>query len=241
MTREERPLSTVPGWLWATLAAALAAQVSWHALLPLPRMGADDLPPAPRPEALRLASFGEAPAAARLALLYVQAFDLGGANQLPYQKLDYHRLTGWLDAALQLDPRSDYPLFLASRVYAEVRDPQRLRAMMDFVYRAFRADPDRRWPALAHCAILAKHRLRDLPLARTYAGAVARMTRSAAVAPWARQMEVFILEDMDELEAARILLGAMLEGGEIDDPAEARYLRQRLEELEARAKAQKVK
>lgn len=241
MTREERPLSAVPAWLWTALAATLAAQVAWHALLPLPRLDADDLPPAPRPGALRLASFGEAPAAARLALLYVQAFDLGGANQLPYQKLDYRRLSGWLDAALQLDPRSDYPLFLASRVYTEVRDPQRMRTMMDFVYRAFMADPDRRWPALAHCAILAKHRLRDLPLARTYAGAIARLTHSSTAAPWARQMEVFILEDMDELEAARILLGAMLEGGEIDDPAEARYLRQRLQELETRAKAMKVK
>ncbi len=47
-------------------------------------------------------------------------------------------------------------------------------------------------------------------------------------------MEVFILEDMNELEAARVLLGAMLESGAIHDPAEARFLRLRLEELERR-------
>ncbi len=240
MTRDERALHFVPAWLWGALAVTLAAQVAWQVLLPPPRMGGEDLPAAPRPEALRLASFGEAPAAARLALMYVQAFDLGGANQLPYQKLDYGRLVGWLEAALQLDPRSDYALFLASRLYTEVRDPARARAMMDFVYRAFLGDPDRRWAALAHCAILAKHRLGDLSLARRYAGAVARLTTSQRVAPWARQMEVFILEDMNEFEAARVLLGAMLEAGQIDDPAEASFLKQRLDQLEARI-AQKVK
>jgi hypothetical protein len=47
-------------------------------------------------------------------------------------------------------------------------------------------------------------------------------------------MEVFILEDMNELDAARIMLGGMLESGTIHDPAELRFLRQRLDELEAR-------
>lgn len=241
MKRDERALSAAPPWLWAALALALAAQVAWHNVVPVRRTGAADLPPPPRPLLLKLASFAEAPAAARLALLYLQAFDLGGANELPYHRLDYGRLVGWLEAALELDPRSDYPLFLASRLYTEVRDPARLRTMLDFVYRAFLADPDRRWPALAHCALLAKHRLGDLPLARTYAGAVARMARSPRVAPWARQMEVFILEDMNELEAARVLLGAMLETGQIDDPAEARFLKQRLDQLEAQIGSRQVK
>jgi hypothetical protein len=49
-------------------------------------------------------------------------------------------------------------------------------------------------------------------------------------------MEIFILEDMDELAAARILLGGLLESGAIRDPAEARFLRQRLEELERKTR-----
>jgi hypothetical protein len=51
---------------------------------------------------------------------------------------------------------------------------------------------------------------------------------------WAKQMEIFILEDMDQLEAAKIMLGGLLQSGQIDDPAEARFLAQRLKELEAR-------
>jgi hypothetical protein len=47
-------------------------------------------------------------------------------------------------------------------------------------------------------------------------------------------MEIFILEDMNELEAARIMIASWLQSGQLDDPAELRFLKQRLEELEAR-------
>jgi hypothetical protein len=193
-----------------------------------------DLPPPPRPEALRLASFGESEAAARLAMLYLQAFDYGGANRVPYQKLDYERLIGWLESILALDPRSDYPLFSAARIYAEIPDPARSRRVLEFVYRAFFDDPNRRWPWLAHAALVAKHRLGDLPLALRYAQAVERYTTDPNVPLWAKQMEIFILEDMNELQAARIMIAGLLQSGRIRDPAELRFLRQRLEELEAR-------
>jgi hypothetical protein len=235
VNREQRPLAAVPPWLWGTLFAVLAAQLGWQATR-LPGVPtAADLPAAPRPEALRLAAFGEPEAAARLAMLYLQSFDLGGANALPYQKLDYARLIDWLGAILALDPRSDYPLFSAARVYAEVPDAARSRAMLEFVYREFLRDPDRRWPWRAHAALLAKHRLHDLPLALRYATAIDEKTSAPDVPLWAKQMRVFILEDMNELEAAKILLGGLLASGKITDPAEARFLEQRLKDLEARS------
>jgi hypothetical protein len=234
VSRDERPLARVPAWIWLALAASLAAQIAWHATQAPAAAGAADLPPPPSAQALRLASFGEPATLARLAMLHLQAFDYGGNNPNPYSRLDYTRLTGWLESILELDPRSQYPLFAAARVYAESPDPVRSRIALEFVYREFFGDPDRRWPWLAHAALLAKHRLNDLPLARRYAAAIDRHTRSPNVPLWARQMEVFILEDMNELEAARILLGGLLESGTIQDPGEARFLRQRLEELERR-------
>jgi hypothetical protein len=218
----------VPAWILGLLAASLAAQLLWHGARPAPPREAQALPPAPRAEALRVASFGENAAAARLLMLYLQGFELRG--------LDYARLVGWLRAALALDPLSAYPLFAAARVFAENPDPAASRAMLEFVYQEFARDPDRRWPWLAHAALLAKHRLQDLPLARRYAAAIAREARSGDVPLWARQMEVFILEDMNELEAARIVLGGLLEHGGIHDPNELRFLQQRLRELEERVK-----
>jgi len=149
---------------------------------------------------------------------------------------DYRELIGWLRAALELDPRGQYPLFLAARVYAESGDAARNRIALEFVYREFLRDPNRRWPWLAHAALLAKHRLKDLPLARRYAQALEQRVTARDIPLWARQMEIFILEDMDELEAAKIMIGSLLQGGAIQDPAELRFLKQRLEELEARSR-----
>jgi hypothetical protein len=236
MRSEQRSLAHVPSAVWFMVAAALAAQIAWRAASPPPAIAADDLPPPPTPAALKLASFGEPEALARLAMLYLQAYDYGGTNAAPYSRLDYPRLVGWLGTILALDPRSDYPLFAAARVYAETLDPARTRIVLEFIHRAFLEDPDRRWSSLAQAALIAKHRLKDLELARRYAADIQRHTRSPDVPLWARQMEVFILEDMNELEAARIVLGGMLESGAIKDPQEARFLADRLKELEERTR-----
>jgi hypothetical protein len=214
----------VPAWIWVALGAALGGQVAVTALSADRSDAQAALPPAPGVHALRLASFGEPEALARIAMLYVQGF----------AQPDFPRLMEWLAVILELDPRSAYPLFSAARVYAETQDAARSRMALDFVYREFLRDPDRRWPWLAHGALLAKHRLKDLPLARRYAAAVARHATKPDVPLWARQMEIFILEDMNELEAATIMLGGLLESGAVSDPAEARFLAERLKALEAR-------
>ena len=210
--------------LWIALGAALSGQLALAALRADRSDGQAVLPPAPSLHALKLASFGEPEALARVAMLYVQGFG----------QPHYPRLMEWLAVILALDPRSAYPLFSAARVYAETPDAARSRMALDFVYREFLRDPDRRWPWLAHGALLAKHRLKDLPLARRYAAAVQRHATAPDVPLWARHMEIFILEDMNELEAARIMLGGLLESGAVSDPAEARFLAERLKAIEDR-------
>jgi len=228
VSAEARPLSVVPRWLWAALVLALGAQLGARALGPPASLWDAEMPPAPRAEALRIASFGEREAAARMTALYLQSFDVQGYEPAV--------VAGWLGAALELEPRGAYPLFLAARIYAEVPGAARTRAMLDFIHREFLRDPNRRWPWLAHAALLAKHRLRDLPLARRYAADLQRLVTAEEVPMWVTQMEIFILEDMNELEAARVMLGGLLASGQISDPAELRFLRERLEALEAKAK-----
>jgi hypothetical protein len=167
-------------------------------------------------------------------MLYLQAFDYHGTNSLPYRKLDYGRLIGWLEAILHLDPLSEYPLFAAARIYAEIPDPQRQRMMLEFIFAEFLLDPNRRWSWAAHASLVAKHQLKDLPLALRYAKAIDRLTTARNVPLWAKQMEVFILEDMNELDAARIVLGGLLANGHIKDPGEQRFLENRLKEMQER-------
>jgi hypothetical protein len=104
--------------------------------------------------------------------------------------------------------------------------------MAEFVYQQFLLDPNRRWPWLAHVAIMAKHRLKDLPLALKYSRAMRERATARDVPHWAQQMEIFILEDMNELESAKILIGGLLESGQITDKNEGYFLSQRLKELE---------
>ena len=52
-----------------------------------------------------------------------------------------------------------------------------------------------------------------------------------------RQMRIFILEAIGECEAAAVLLGGLLESGEVTDPTEIRFLTQRLEALKCDEKS----
>jgi hypothetical protein len=237
VSESQRPLEAVPPWVALFLAAFLGLQIFLSArLAPSPRK-AGDLPTPPRVAALRIAAIGEPAALARLAMVYLQSFDYHGSNSLPFRRLDYDRLVGWLKAIHALDPLSKYPVFAAAHVYAEVHDPVRQRKMLDFIYSVFLENPNRHWPALAHASLVAKHRLKDLDLSLKYARAIDRMTTATDVPLWARQMQVFILEDMNELEAASIMLGGLLAKGQVRDAAERQYLERRLKALEERSVA----
>lgn len=165
-------------------------------------------------------------------MLWLQAFDHQPGISIPYRELDYQTVSAWLDAILALDARGQYPLFAASRLYSEAPDAARQRMMLEFVYRKFMEDPDRRWPALAHAVYMAKHRLQDPSLALRYARALTDHVTAAHVPYWVRQMQVWMLEDLGELEDAKILMGGLVESGTINDPHELIFLRQRLQQLE---------
>jgi hypothetical protein len=231
------PPSRVPPAVRWLLALTLGGQLLWQAGRPAPAPSQQALPPAPPLALLRLASLGETAALSRLLTLYVQGFDQQAGLDIAWRRLDYASVAAWLGRALDLDPRSQYPLLAASEVYGAVNDAPRQRLMLDFVYRRFAEDPDRRWPWLAHAALVAKHRLHDLPLARQYARAIRLRARGPGVPAWARELEVFVLEDMNELDAARALIGGLLQDGSIDEPNELRFLAARLDALAARQAA----
>lgn len=231
---DERTLRAVPTAVAAFFAISLALQLFLHSLQPAPVARASALPPAPEIAGSRAASFGEPIAAAQMLLLYLQAFDNQPGISIPFRDLDYNRATAWLDTALRLDPRSGYPLMMASQLYGQVPDTGKQRAMCEFVHARFVEAPDERWRWLAHCAIMAKHRLRDQALALRYAADITRYAGRAS--GWARQMQIFILEDMGETDSAKVLLGGLLANGEVTDPSELHFLTERLQGLESAGK-----
>ncbi|MGH8469924.1 MAG: hypothetical protein ACREVY_13375 [Gammaproteobacteria bacterium] len=228
----ERPLHEVPVPVLLSLCCGLTLQILWQTGQPAPQAIGRALSSPPRIDVLKVASVGEPEALGRVLMLWLQAFDNQPGISIPFRNLDYGRVIGWLDAILALAPRSQYPLLAASRLYAEVPAPAKQRQMLEFVYRRFLDDPNRRWQWLAHAAVLAKHRLADLPLALRYAEAIAHYATGKDVPHWAKQMHIFVLEDMGEIDTAKVLLGALLDSGTLTDPSEIAFLTKRLKQLE---------
>ena len=237
----ERPLDSVPRPVLVILAAAVLLQVASGLMREPPRATAEDLTPPPSLNTMRMAAFGDPVPLAKVLMLNLQAFDLQAANRIPYQALDYDRLIAWLHLILELDPVGQYPLHAASRIYADVPDEAKQRKMLEFVYEEFFADPERRWPWLAQAAAHAKHRLNDLPLARRYAAAIQQHAKGPNVPIWAKQMEAFILEDMNELETAKIMIGGFIASGQASEPGELRFLEERLKQIEERQHSAKAR
>jgi len=229
---KQRPVRDVPGWILWLLPVILASQIVFHIEQPAPTVVASALQPPPPLSFLRLAALGEPIGLASALDLYLQAFDTQPGISIPFRQLDYHNIVLWLDRISALDPDSAYPFLLASQVYSQVPDRARQRTMLDFVFRKFHEDPVRRWRWLAHAAILAKHQLKDPQLALTYARAIAREANDPSVPSWAKQMQIFLLEDLGEYEAAKVLLGGLLASGTITDEHEIRFLLERLKALE---------
>ena len=237
MRSGERSMAAVPATVRVMLAAALALQIGWHAWRPDPRAEAETLRPPPSVSVLRLAALGDEAVLAKLLMLRLHAHDSQPGVSIPFMDLDYERVAGWLDAIIDLDPRADSPLLAAARLYGSVPDPGRQRTMFDLIHRRFHEDPGRRWPWLAHAAVLARHRLADPALALRYARAVTERATGPRVPAWVRDMSAIIAADMGEIETARILVGGLLDSGRLTDPHEIRLLGAHLAEVEHAVRA----
>lgn len=220
----------------AVLLALVCAQLLFAA--GQPRTSApSQLPRAPQPQALRVFAFGDPIALAQSLLLHLQSLEVEAGASIPLARLDYRNVETWLQRVLDLDPAAGYPLLLATHVYAQVPDAARQRQMLEFTYRAYLRDPARRWRWLAHACLMARHRLRDLPLALRYARALSAADASSAIPGWALQMESLVREELGEPEAARVLLGALLASGRVRDPQEIGFLVSELQRLSASVEA----
>lgn len=227
-----KPLRAVPVPLRWLLLVLLVAQTTWHHLQGDPSATVRPLHAPPSSSVLEALALSDDAVLARLMMLWLHAHDTQPGVSLPFNQLDYDLLIAWLSRIEHLDPRSQVTQVSALRVYGAVSDRARQRQMLEFVHRSFLQAPDRRWRWLAEAVIVAKHRLKDLDLALRYARSLRRHATGPQVPYWARDLEVVVLEDMGELEAARILVGGLLASGELDDPVEIRYLEQKLKELQ---------
>lgn len=229
---KDRPVNDVPAWIKFALILALVIQLLWHSMQDPVVAKAEDLPLPLSTRTYSMSSLGEPIAVSKYLNLWLQAFDNQPGASVSFHQLDYPRLTRWLDTILELDPRGHYPMLVAARVYGSVSDPEKQRIMMDYIFTKFNENPDKYWRWLAHVVITAKHELKDYDLALKYADALADKANGKNIPYWAKDMKIIVLEDMGEVEAAKILVGALIESNEITDPYELNFLTHKITVLE---------
>jgi hypothetical protein len=232
--KNTRDVTFVPKAVWLVLFLSLSFQCAWHWSFSSLEIKRHNLPVPPSASLIRLVSLDDRVSAAKWVMLWLQAFDNQPGVSIPLKELDYGRVSEWLDLILDLDKKIQYPLLAAIRFYAEVSDEKKQREMIHYVSGKFMENPNERWPVMAHAVYIAKHRIKDQQLALECAKLIRQYANGDNVPYWAKQMEIFVLEDMGELESAMVLIGGLLESGELDDPQQREFLSQRLNEIEER-------
>jgi len=232
---KDRPVSDVPHSIKVMLLLTLFLQLLWHSFQEPIVAKAEDLPAPLSTRTYVLSSLGEPIAASKFLNLWLQAFDNQPGASISFHQLNYPRLTQWLDTSLELDDKGHYPMLVAARVYGSVKNPAKQRIMMDYIFYKFNEDPHKYWRWLAHAVITAKHELKDFDLALKYANALAEQATGESVPYWAKDMKIIVLEDMGEVEAAKILVGALIDSKEITDPYELKFLVQKIAVLEEKS------
>ena len=226
---EYKPLRLVSPWLWAAAVLALAGQLLFHHyIVPPPAANAVNHQKPPSQNVFRLLALGEPAVWAKILVMRLQAFDNQPGISIPFNQLDYDNLGLWLDRAVGLDGRAEYPHFLMAKVYSGVADEPRQRKSAAWVERHFLERPRERWEWMAHVANMMRHTLKDEAEALRMAGVLRANTRAGEVPGWAREMEIFFLENQDEFSAAAAMLQSQLEAGEVSEPQEFVFLSDRL-------------
>jgi hypothetical protein len=232
LIEKERPLRDVPLPVMLSLLLLFAVQLIWHSQQAPVVARAEDLPWPKSARTYVMSSFGEPIATAKVLNLWLQAFDNQPGVSIPLQALDYKVVEKWLDTILELDPRGHYPMLVATRIYGSISNHSKQREMMEYIFFKFNENPNKNWRWLAEAVITAKHELKDMKLALKYANALTTQATGANVPYWARDMKIIVPEDMGEVEAAKILVGGLIDSGEITDPYELRFLQQKIQVLE---------
>ncbi len=228
----ERSIKRVPTVVLALLLLCLLFQISYQSLLDQQRSTAQPLTPPPSLHFVKSVAFGDYISASKWLLLWLQSFDHQNGVSLSYHQLDYNLVSDWLKLLNERDSRTQYPLILASRVYGTISDTEKKRVMLNHIHQLYLEAPNQRWRWMAEAALTAKHSLKAVDLALFYASELHEKSTAAHIPFWAKDMKIVLLEDLNELESAKILVGGLLESGQISDPFEITFLEKKLEDLE---------
>jgi len=229
MRRSERPLLQLPGpLLWGFL-VLLAGQILFHQFRQASTAAHYQALTKPlNASVYRGIAMGSEHLMSYLLVVRLQLHDNQAGRHFSYAGIDYQLLIDWLEQITELNPASEYPMMLASRVYSQTRDHGRLRLILGFIQRRFDDNPQLHWRRLAEATVIARHQLEDLELALQMAEKLARQPATVVMPAWARDMRFLLLANLNELESAIAIIQALLQSAAVTDEDEQRFLQEKL-------------
>ena len=229
MRRAERPLLSVPWVILTGFLLTLVFQILVH------QQSTQDNRFEYRPltepysaQTYKGLSAGSVHLLSYLLSMRLQLHDNQVGRHIPYDSLDYDLLIEWLDRIYLVNTASEYPMFLASRIYSQSPSKKQIRKILGLVDKIFSADPQLFWRNQAESTVIAKHRLGDLELALQMAQKLSRQPETITMPRWARDMHFLLLADLNEYEASIAVITALLESDSVKDPDELRFLKEKL-------------
>lgn len=208
---------------WLLLIAVVIMITLWRSSDQYNRPQIVALPDAPSESVMQFIAASDQAFAYRVLIFWLHQFDVQAGQYVSYRQIDYSNLTAWLSVISQLEPASQYPMLLATRVYSRVADTERVRTMLDYVYSQYQTDPVKNWRWLAEATITAQHKLKDQQLALKFATALAEQ-KSIEIPYWAKDIRLIILENLGEIEQVKLLVGGLISTQAVTDPNEIRFL-----------------
>jgi hypothetical protein len=233
MRRAERPLLQLPVPLIGGFMLILLSQLLFHHYSQVSR----EIRYQPLSNPLHASTYqgiamGSEKLLGYLLTIRLQLHDSQAGQYFSYNRIDYAVLVEWLEQITRVNPTSEYPMLLASRVYSQTRDKSRLRLMLGFIERNFDHAPQLHWRRLTEASVIAKHKAGDLKLALRLAEKLALQPASTVMPQWARDIRFLLLAELNELESAIAIIEAMLQSKAVIDPDEKRFLEEKLSKFQ---------
>lgn len=232
MRRAERPIGQLPRPLLAAFVLLLGAQLVHHHVNQ--RALAASYRQLDEPSAVatyRAAAMGSEQLLGHLLALRLQLHDNQAGRHFRYSLMDYDRLIAWLERISDIAPGTEYPLLLASRIYSQTANAERLRQIIAFIERRFADDPQRHWRRMTEASLLAKHKLGDMALALRIAERLAQQPATVQMPHWARDFQFLLLAELNEYQSAIAIIEALLQSGAVKDVDEQRFLRKKMSDF----------
>lgn len=188
----------------------------------LPRWA--NVPPAPSEVGATASFLGDEELAYRSIAITLQSFGNATGQVMALKDYHYKNLGTWFDLGDSLNQKSNYVPFLAGYYFAGNQDPSKLMPVINYLRRVGAYSDEDKWRYLGQAVYLARHKMKNMPLAMELAKELAA-TYKTGMPAWVIQMPAIVASGMGEQEMAyNLMLDTLQNKSAGMDPAEINYM-----------------